>query len=136
MSTEPNKKQPSKHANGSTFRRGDGRKAERSRQGTPNKMSRECKEMIATAFECVGGLEGLVAWINASDENRTAFYTRMYIRLLPFNLDIRSHKDVVYHTVDEVKDAFGAAGMTLELIESLRREEQERPRLIEHVRVD
>jgi hypothetical protein len=98
-----------------------------------NKMSRECKEMIATAFENVGGLEGLCAWIKRSEENRTAFYTRMYIRLLPVNLDIRSHKDVVYHTAADVQDAFGAVGMTLELIEALRKEEQERPRLIEHV---
>jgi hypothetical protein len=35
-----------------------GAKAERSRQGTLNKMSRECKEMIATRFERLGGLEG------------------------------------------------------------------------------
>jgi hypothetical protein len=35
-----------------------------------------------------------------------------------------------------LQDAFGAVGMTLELIEALRKEEQERPRLIEHVRVD
>jgi hypothetical protein len=54
----------------------------------------------------------------------------------PVNLDIRSHKDVVYHTVEEVKDAFGAAGMTLELIERLRRREQEQQlKTIEHVPV-
>jgi hypothetical protein len=41
----------------------------------------------------------------------------MYVRLLPVSLDIRSHKDVVYHTAAEINDAFGAAGMTLELIE-------------------
>jgi hypothetical protein len=30
----------------------------------------------------------------------------------------------------------GAAGMTMELIERLRKREQERPKMIEHVRVD
>jgi hypothetical protein len=65
-----------------------------------------------------------------------AFYTRMYIRLLPVNLDIRSHKDVVYHTVAEVNDRFGQAGMTLILIERLRKEERQQPKLIEHVAVE
>jgi hypothetical protein len=136
MSTKPNKKQSSKHANGGTFRKGDGRKAERSRQGTPNKMSRECKEMIADCFERIGGLEGLVKWATANAKNRAAFYTRMYIRLLPFSLDVRTHKDVVYHTVAEVNDRLGQAGMTLELIERLRRMEQAQPKLIDHVTVD
>jgi hypothetical protein len=100
-------------------------------------MSRECKEMIATTFESVGGLQGLIDWVKKSDDNRAAFYTRMYIRLLPVNLDIRSHKDVVYHTINEVKDAFGAAGMTLELIERLRRRElEQQQKTIEHVRID
>jgi len=136
MSTEPNKKQPSKHANDSTFCRGDGRKAERSRQGAPNKMSRECKEMIADCFEKMGGLDGLFAWATANDEHRTAFYTRMYVRLLPVSLDVRTHKDVVYPTVAEVNDRLGQAGMTLELLERLRREEQRQPKLIEHVTVE
>jgi hypothetical protein len=43
---------------------------------------------------------------------------------------------VVYHTVAEVNDRLGQAGMTLELIERLRREEAAQPKLIEHVRVD
>jgi len=60
----------------------------------------------------------------------------MYVRLLPVNLDIRTHKDVVYHTVAEINDAFGAAGMTLELIEQLSREEASQPKVIEHVQVD
>jgi hypothetical protein len=136
MSTEPNKKQLSKYANGGTFSKGDGRNAERSRQGTPNKMSRECKEMIASCFEQLGGLEGLVKWAKSSDERLDAFYTRMYVRLLPFNLDIRSHKDAVYHNIQDIKDRFGQAGMTLELIERLRKREQEQLKLIEHVRVD
>ena len=65
-----------------------------------------------------------------------AFYTRMYVRLLPMTLDARSHKDVVYQTSAEVVDMFGSAGMSLELIERLRKREAERLKLIEHVRVD
>jgi hypothetical protein len=121
-----------KKAKAGTFQK-NGRKA--TRTGAPNKMSRECKEMIADCFEKVGGLDGLVKWAKASDEHLTAFYTRMYVRLLPVSLDIRTHKDVVYHTVAEVSDAFAQAGMTLELIERLRKREQAQPKLIEHVPV-
>jgi len=103
--------------------------------GATNKMSRECKEMIADCFEALGGLHGLIEWASANDENRAAFYTRMYVRLLPVNLDIRTHKDVVYHTAAEVKDAFGAAGMTLELIRRLQEREAQQPKMIEHVPV-
>jgi len=34
------------------------------------RMSRECKEMIATCFDKVGGLEGLYAWATSTDERR------------------------------------------------------------------
>jgi hypothetical protein len=136
MSTEPTKKQSSKHANGGTFRKGDGRKAERSRQGTPNKMSRECKEMIQSCFESLGGLDGLIAWAKSTPERMDMFYSRMYVRLLPVSLDVRTHKDVVYHTVAEVNDRLGQAGMTLELLERLRREEQRQPKVIENVKVE
>ena len=123
----------SKYANRTTFRKGDGR----ARRGhAQDRMSRECKEMIATCFDKMGGLEGLYAWATSTDERRDAFYTRIYPRLIAVQLDMRSHKDVVYHSSDEIKDAFGAAGMTLELIERLRQREAEQPKPIEHVRVD
>jgi hypothetical protein len=38
--------------------------------------------------------------------------------------------------VQDIQERFGQAGMTLELIERLRREEAQQPKLIEHVRVD
>jgi hypothetical protein len=115
-----------------TFKKGEGGRI----AGVANKMSRECKEMIQNCFEGMGGLDGLIKWALSTPERTDAFYTRMYIRLLPVNLDIRSHKDVVYHTAAEVQDAFGAMGLSLELIEALRKEEQEQPKLIEHVKVD
>ena len=124
MSTEPNKKQSSKHANGGTFRKGDGRKAERSRRGTPNKMSRECKDMINDCFHQVGGLQGLKAWVEKSDENRGAFYTKMYIRLLPVKVAFKGHKNAVYETLADVRAAYAVRGVALESIEKLKRLEQ------------
>jgi hypothetical protein len=44
-----------------------------------------------------------------------AFYTRMYIRLLPVNLDIRQPQGRGLSHVAEVNDRFGQAGMTLVL---------------------
>jgi hypothetical protein len=131
---KPKKKSPSKYSNGRTFQKGNGRKV--TRVGVTNKMSRECKEMIQNCFEGMGGLEGLIKWATSTPERTDAFYTRMYIRLLPVNLDIRSHKDVVYHSVQDIQERFGQVGMSLELIERLRREEAAQPKLIEHVRVD
>jgi hypothetical protein len=39
-------------------------------------------------------------------------------------------------TISAIQERFGQAGMSLELIERLRRRAQEQPKLIEHVRVD
>ena len=134
MSTEPNKKQASKHANSGTFRKGDGRKAERSRQGTRNKMARECKEMIATCFENIGGIDGLTKW---AKENPSEFYCRMYVRLIGVEVDAKSdHRQVVYNTIEQINDALGPHGLTLEMLERLRRYEEAQPKLIEHVKVD
>ena len=44
-----------------------------------------------------------------------AFYTRMYIRLLLVNLDIRQPQGRGLSHVAEVNDRFGQAGMTLVL---------------------
>jgi hypothetical protein len=125
----------SPYANCTTFRKGDGRA--RRTAGTPKRRTRECKEVIADCFEMLGGLEALVAWAKSTPKRTDAFYSQLYPRLLSEQLDPRSHKDVEYLTSEEVVDKFGAAGMSLELIERLRRDEEaEKPKMTEHVRVD
>jgi hypothetical protein len=104
--------------------------------GAENRLNKQCKEMLATCFESVGGLPGLVKWVKESPQNRGAFYTRMWVRLVGLDVHIKDeHKNVVYRTLDEINAALGEQGLTLEMLERLCRYEDEQPRLIEHVRV-
>ena len=97
-----------RHRTSTSFRKGDGRQHGRP-PGTEAALTAECKDMIATCFEQVGGLPGLVKWVQKSDKNR-AFYTRMYIRLMPVNVTVRDHKNVVYESLAEVRAAFAIHG--------------------------
>ena len=122
-----------KHANEHTFRKGT---TVHRPSGAENRLNKQCKEMLATCFESVGGLPGLVKWVKESPQNRGAFYTRMWVRLVGLDVHIKDeHKNVVYRTLDEINAALGEQGLTLEMLERLCRYEDEQPRLIEHVRV-
>jgi hypothetical protein len=50
-------------------------------KGSPNKITASCRQALQLAFDGVGGVDGLIKWIKASDENRAAFYTRVYPKL-------------------------------------------------------
>lgn len=50
---------------------------------TPNRITGEAKKMIGLAFEGIGGLPGLMAWAR---DNRTAFYTQVYTKLIPVQI--------------------------------------------------
>jgi hypothetical protein len=120
-------------ANKTSFKKGDKRRAtgvSGRRAGVPNRLNAQCKEMIATCFENIGGIDGLVAW---AKKNRTAFYTRMDIRLLSVNVTVRDHKNkddhknVVYESLADVRAAFAMHGVALESLEKLKRLERIRP---------
>ena len=49
-------------------------------KGTANKVTLACREAIEYAFQEIGGAEALATWAR---NNREAFYTRIYTRLLP-----------------------------------------------------
>lgn len=40
------------------------------------------RDAIAQAFDRIGGIEGFVDWIEASDEHRKLFYATLYPKLL------------------------------------------------------
>jgi len=104
-----------------------------SREGSENKLTKQCKEMIATCFENIGGAKGLEDWAR---DNRTAFYTRMYIRLLGIDITIQQERIQPYETVEQVNERLGQDGLTVEMLLRLREYEESRPKLIEHVRID
>ena len=65
----PNKYKPGK---------GPGRK-----KGVPNRLTREVQEMLETTAHKLGGVKRLLAWVKERPENEYAFWTSMYMRLLP-----------------------------------------------------
>lgn len=60
-------------------------------KGLPNKITGEAKQMIALAFEGMGGLKKLIAW---GEKNPSLFYTQVYTKLIPLQvqgkLDIKT----------------------------------------------
>lgn len=54
------------------------------KNGTPNVLSRNAKEAFESAFQAVGGADGLAEW---AKKNRTDFY-RLYGRLIPVDANI------------------------------------------------
>jgi hypothetical protein len=59
-------------------RRGPGRP-----RGSRNKITNLAKQAIQMAFDQLGGVDALVAWVQKDDANAFAFYTRVYPKLLP-----------------------------------------------------
>jgi hypothetical protein len=71
-------------------------------------------------FLLVGGYKELLAWCRADAQNQSDFYTKIWVKLLPMQVNVKAHKDVVYHTLQEVNEALGARGLSLETIERLK----------------
>jgi hypothetical protein len=52
-------------------------------KGVPNKRTKEVAEVLETAASNIGGVNRLVEWVKERPENEYAFWTSMYMRLLP-----------------------------------------------------
>lgn len=92
--------------------------------------------MLARCFEELGGCEAFEKWVKSSPKRLDTFYTKIWIKLLPMNVGSEDHKNVPYPSIDEINAKFGKAGMSLELLEKLRKMETNKPKPSEHVRVD
>lgn len=53
------------------------------KKGTQNKSTVYVKDVLEGAAEAIGGLARLIEWIKEAPENEYAFWTSMYMRLLP-----------------------------------------------------
>jgi hypothetical protein len=56
------------------------------RAGVPNKLSLAARQMLEQAATEIGSLERLVAWIKKRPKNEYAFWTQIYVKLLPIQL--------------------------------------------------
>jgi hypothetical protein len=55
-------------------------------KGSPNKLGKEAKEVIAQAAEGLGGATRLLAWAKADPQNEKAFWATIYPKLLPLTI--------------------------------------------------
>ena len=62
------------------------------KKGTPNKISKDIKEMILNALNDprVGGEEGFIQWIIANKRNKEMFYSWL-MKMLPSNVGIEGN---------------------------------------------
>ena len=103
---------------------------------TPRKMNTEVIDILARCFEELGGCEAFEKWVKSSPKRLDTFYTEIWIKLLPMKVDTEDHKNVPYPSSAEIEAKVGKAGMSLELLEKLRKMEANKPKPSEHVRVD
>ena len=68
-------------------------------KGTPNRTTRSAREAIEYAFNESGGAEALATWARA---NRTEFYTRLFVRLLP--LPVHMGGELTVHEQTSARD--------------------------------
>ena len=107
-------------SNSNSFKKGrqktGGRKA-----GALNKITVAVKDVIAMAAQRIGGLDRLVKWILKSPKNERLFWSNMYMRLLPLQINTKVERTdtVVYKTVEEFRVALIKLGMPEESIKSL-----------------
>lgn len=88
----------SRHAGPHLFKKGErpvGRK-----KGTPNKRTVEVRSVLLGAAREIGGMERLVAWIKESPQHEYAFWTTMYPRLLPVNIQGSGPRGELQMTVE------------------------------------
>lgn len=55
-------------------------------KGSPNKLGKAAKEVIAAAAEELGGQARLVAWVKEDPKNEGAFWGSIYPKLLPLTV--------------------------------------------------
>lgn len=63
-------------------RRGRGRP-----KGSPNKIGKAAKEVIAEAAERLGGVDRVVLWAREDALNERAFWSSIYPKLLPLQVN-------------------------------------------------
>lgn len=57
------------------------------KKGTPNKLGKAAKEVIAEAADRLGGVDRLVEWAEEDTKNEGAFWATIYPKLLPLQMD-------------------------------------------------
>ena len=74
------------------------------RRGTPNRHTAHVREVLEGAAEGIGGMQRLISWVKESPENEYAFWTSMYMKLLPVQVRDAGQNDepVIEITTEEL----------------------------------
>ena len=65
-----------------------GNRAGGRKKGTPNRLTKAAKDAIQQAFDNIGGVERLVKWIEADPLHERLFWTQIYPKLLPHQVNL------------------------------------------------
>ncbi len=87
------------------IKRGPGRP-----KGTPNKLGKAAKDVIAQAAAELGGAERIVTWAKEAPENERAFWSTIYPKLIPVTLSgdpdnpVKTVSEILIRAVDAAGD--------------------------------
>lgn len=84
-------------------------------KGSPNKIGKEAKEVIAAAAAELGGEKRLVAWAKEDVLNERAFWSTIYPKLIP--LTLQGDPDKPLHVQHDVKPADRLKQMVIQVAE-------------------
>ena len=56
-------------------------------KGSPNKLGKAAKDIIAKVAEDIGGAERMRSWVESDPANEKAFWTMIYPKLLPLRVE-------------------------------------------------
>jgi hypothetical protein len=69
--------------------------------GSPNKVTKAAKDIIADAADRLGGVERLVAWAKEDAQNERAYWAQIFPKLLPLqvNADVSATISEIRHRI-------------------------------------
>ena len=74
-------------------------------KGSPNKTTALAKEAIALAADRLGGVDRLVAWAQEDEKNEHSFWSSIYPRLLPLQVNAELAGNIVHQVTHKIIDA-------------------------------
>lgn len=69
-------------------------------KGALNKTTMAAKEAIAHAFEGLGGADRLTEWAKLDEKNESAFWTTIYPKLLPLQVNADAKVDTTVRIIE------------------------------------
>jgi hypothetical protein len=91
-------------------------------KGALNKTTRQAKECIALVAENLGGAERMEAWVRENPDHERVFWTQIYPKLVPLNVEgshnvamnQRSQDELEAYAQRQIEDIFGPAPLITE----------------------